>query len=883
MDLSVLSSPTSDNDTPSPGARFTIRSANSPSYMFTRRSGIRRKEISKPARELDKCGTHVGANNSTNDGNKRLKDQSEERDASLCQLTSKVNQNVTAPEETKQENSADVGMNSGFERSGRSDPPSRGQTFDWRSGTRSPVRSRRTDTSMLSSNREADFIKHTGALEESRTETGINITRKGTSLHLKKSPVNHSDVALDKTNKVKSLPSRFRSEYGHGSGFTETSFGPKGGQSIQERIQKLYESVGDGTTGGSFPRRFSTGDNSSPVHTKASCIWTQKDSSTSRSETVVSPETIKPKENSPSKQWQGPFSSKYSDGVNWSEDMMEIGTKSLDRARSRNSKAAQIRSARTAGEIFGTAQPKNISEDRNEQLKVQETIKEKADGTIKQTEPKSVTADKDEFDTNPQKITLKTAEGKKLPETLSVRSSASVRNKINQFEALTQNATIQLPRWPFYSPTQPKGQVGVKKSRSAKEMRERGDKWEMTKEGGEEEKAREEGKKFISKRSLSVDEVGLRLGKMETEEKDAVDEDKNYLSEDFDTYSRLKKTMHLPLDEGTQRRRKMFYLQSDLSKDSGSEDSSNEDTTSNSVPSPHSVPLQPQQETPSPVSDDDETPTNIPDSLFFTFPAAPSEKAPFVADNKSKNTSVIVIEDEMDSPPLPDTFSHKNVSDICTRREERTDETDFPPLLPATNSESNTSDVFYPNDVTVNLKGKKQLLDLNAWVAGLNPAYQGWNEFIGNYEDDDESTQKDDDSNYDSDSGDSSVTITSNKSQSDRRSFSLRWVVFVISEVIHKAAASFSANPQFLAVSLAELCNFSGVEYESDEDVDEWEQHNRRSASLSSDLSAFSCVSLMPAEELDKLLEDVKDLGDETLKVQKQLINFYVNVSSLLV
>ncbi|XP_013865155.1 uncharacterized protein si:dkey-92i15.4 [Austrofundulus limnaeus] len=815
----------SDNDTPSPGARFTIRSANSPTYTFTRRSGIRKKETSEAAKEQEKCGTRVGTNNSTNDGNKRVKDQTEEGDTSVCQLTSKLHQNGTAADETNQENSADVGMNSVFERLGRSNLPSRSQSFDWRSGTGSPVRSR----TMLPSQRKTDF-----RLEESRTKTGINITRKGTSLHLKTSPANHSDLALDKANKVKSLPSRFRSEFGHGSGFTETFFGPKGGQSIQERIQKLYESVGESTTGGTFPRRFSTGGNSSPVHTKVSFIWTQ------RSETVVSPETIKSKETSPSKQWQGSFNSKNLEGVNWSKDMMEIGTKSLDRARSRNSIAAQIRSARTAGEIFGTAQPENTSEDRNEPIKVQEKIKEKAEGTTKQTEPRSVTADKDMFDTNPQKNDLKTAEGKKLPDTLSVHSSASVRNKINQFEALTQNTThgIQLPRWPFYAPTQPKCHDGVKKSRSAKEIRERGVKWEMTKEGGEEEKAREKSKKFVSKRSLSVDEVGLRLEKMETEGKHLADKDKNYLSEDFDKYSRLKKTMHLPLDEGTQRHSKMFYLQSNFPKDSSPKDSSKKET-SNSEPSLHSVPLQPQQETPSPVSDDDETPTNIPDSLFFAFPAAPTEKHPFVADNKNKNTSVIVQEDETDSPPLPATFSHKNLSDVCRRREERTDETDFPPLLPATDSESNMSDVFYPNDETAYPKGKKQLLDLNAWVAGLNPAYEGWNEFIGSYEDDDESTQKDDDSNYDSDSGDSSVTITSNKSQSDRRSFSL---------------------------SLAELCNFSGAEYESDEDVDEWEQHNRRSASLSSDLSAFSCVSLMPAEELDKLLEDVKDLGDETLR-----------------
>uniref|UniRef100_A0A096LVY7 Si:dkey-92i15.4 n=1 Tax=Poecilia formosa TaxID=48698 RepID=A0A096LVY7_POEFO len=105
-------------------------------------------------------------------------------------------------------------------------------------------------------------------------------------------------------------------------------------------------------------------------------------------------------------------------------------------------------------------------------------------------------------------------------------------------------------------------------------------------------------------------------------------------------------------------------------------------------------------------------------------------------------------------------------------------------------------------------------------------------------DDDDESTQKDDDSN-DSDSGDSSATITSNTSQSENRSFSL---------------------------SLSNLCYFSGTDVESDNDNDDWQLPGRRSASLSSDVSAFSCVSLLPSDELDKLVEEVKNLGEETLQ-----------------
>lgn len=67
--------------------------------------------------------------------------------------------------------------------------------------------------------------------------------------------------------------------------------------------------------------------------------------------------------------------------------------------------------------------------------------------------------------------------------------------------------------------------------------------------------------------------------------------------------------------------------------------------------------------------------------------------------------------------------------------------------------------------------------------------------------------------------------------------------------------------------SLSDLCNFAGVDYESDNETDNWQTATRRSASLSSDMSALSCVSVMPAEELDRLLDDVKSLGDGNLQV----------------
>ncbi|CAM4699981.1 unnamed protein product [Leuciscus chuanchicus] len=103
-------------------------------------------------------------------------------------------------------------------------------------------------------------------------------------------------------------------------------------------------------------------------------------------------------------------------------------------------------------------------------------------------------------------------------------------------------------------------------------------------------------------------------------------------------------------------------------------------------------------------------------------------------------------------------------------------------------------------------------------------------------DDDEEETEED------SDSGESSVTITSNMSQSERRSFSL---------------------------SLVDLCNYGGVDYKpSDSSLSENGEDlpSTRSASLSSDISAFSSVTLLSTDELDRLLDDVRGLGEDTLQ-----------------
>lgn len=83
------------------------------------------------------------------------------------------------------------------------------------------------------------------------------------------------------------------------------------------------------------------------------------------------------------------------------------------------------------------------------------------------------------------------------------------------------------------------------------------------------------------------------------------------------------------------------------------------------------------------------------------------------------------------------------------------------------------------------------------------------------------------------------------------------------------SALCFSSPP--LMNSLVELCIYGGVDYKpSDgsvsEDSEDWAPS--RSASLSSDISAFSSVTLLSSHELDRLMDDVKNLGDDTLQVK---------------
>lgn len=884
MDLPLLPTPASEHNKQRTGARFTVRSANSPSYSLTRRPGVRKprgfseeeRESSKEAGARESYRTDTGTNWTYKEGDhtvsgyqaktgscSSVKGQCEENETSSHKMSTKLNQNA-AEDKTITEFGIDRSETLASECRGRTEWRGnnlsiRSKSLDWRTGEKSPNRGKRADMLVLSTKNRGDISKPTGGLDERTTRVegargrvmssiqAYNSVGTGNTVQ-ECSPVSHINQTLDRASRGHSLPSRLRFQPGPGFGVREatTSSGPKGGQSILERIEKLYGSSGlcktedcsksrdfntpvmshhkrtttdfqispqqrsyERSTGGTFPRRFSSGENSrlSPVQSRKSFTWTQKD--TSGSETSVSPGTSRTRERLSGGQWQGQSPGSYSEGggVSWGRGLEEIGTRSLDRVRSRYTAAAQIRSARTAGGITEPPQSNtslevgrsvslrdssglrerrasgskdqgrvNHAKEKGETngingtsrvrtwgLKEQE--EEADDGPKEKNELKS-NIDEDVFESNPQKITTKTIERKKCPEVLS----ASVRNKINQFEALTQRTQdlatgqVLMSRRAFSVPAQlSRDHDGVKKSGSAKAIGGLKDMWGELKEGGKAGDKKEEkeraGKKLGSERSLSVDEVGLRLGRKEREEKDLVENEGKETdigkscAEDFGKYSRLKSTLEIPLNGGAQRQQRKFYIdETDFSKVSSPEEA--RERPPSSLQFNFSDATCPRVS--SPVSDEDETPTNTPNHSPFISPTPQPKNASPIADRANESTSVLTRAaetPEQGSPPLPR------------------------PL--ATSSHSNLPSIISPDVKAAYPDGKKQVFHLDAWVAGLNSKV--WNDNEDDYEDDDESTQKDEDSNYDSDSGESSVTITSNMSQSDRRSFSVRWVLFISS------------------------------------------------------------------------------------------------------
>lgn len=810
MDSSLLPASQNEYGKQRTGVKFTVRSANSPTYSLSRSSGVRKREGIGEVAERERYRKHTNTNGTNKDDDTVTGCETRTRSGSS------VSTNRTIPEF-----GTDRRENPAFESQGRSawrgsNLTSRSKSLDFKTGARKPDPNTIADFSQLSNNNKGDTSKYAGALEGRRTQIEGSVMDRISSLpafnSVGVSNLQERSELLERGSRGKTLPTRLRSLSGSNYSYTETSasLGPKSGQSIMERIEKLFGPTGFGktddyknrdssnnsessteslisqqqkphekTAGGTFPMSFFSKDSNSAVKSGLS-LWTQKDANASGFETSFS-SGASIRDSSPGGWMQGRYSEES--GVNWGKGFMETGTRSLDRARSRSSIAAQIRSARA------NAQPKTLLEETPDSFRESSEFRDKSkddssanngeenrktnvirgmlrdrtrsvDGPDQITELKGGNAYEDVFETNPQKTNVKTAERKKA---LSVSSAASVRKKINQFEALTQRTQsfakgqVQIPRRTFSVPAQAsRGHEGVKKSGSAKEINELRKKWAgLQEEGKAQDKSEDKMMGTVNKvwpdRNLSVDEIGLRIKKEQTGLND-LDQKRKIDSTDDLKFSRLKTTQEMPHESDRAVSGKLGTDEIDFSKASSPEEASERDVTGSSTPTPL-PPCDPSHkershsDITSPVSDDEQTPTNSPSYLLTTSPVAQLGDVTPTADSDNK------------SPPV---FT-------CPAK----DPDSSPRALP-TSSNNNLQDVISPDIQTTPQKGKKRLLDLNAWIAGLNPDLKVFSD--DEDVDDDESTQKDDDSNYDSDSGESSVTITSNMSQSDRRSFSVTCV-----------------------------------------------------------------------------------------------------------
>ncbi|KAL0985261.1 hypothetical protein UPYG_G00154700 [Umbra pygmaea] len=447
----------------------------------------------------------------------------------------------------------------------------------------------------------------------------------------------------------------------------------------------------------------------------------------------------------------------------------------------------------------------------------------------------------DVFEANtPQSAMSPNSERTKLPRKQTLPVAASVRNKIQQFEALTQKANYRrafsVPeklaedRPCANVPDRSKGVLkgggqghGGQKEETGKSLLDQAPSG-VRGVGGVQDEA--QGRKLESGlgwRSMSVDEVGLWLENRAAGEKVVGCGTVYNPRVKFDILLNGKTSVHsireFSIDEPDGP--KHTAPPKDWSR-SGDNTPVATDTSpfqlfnnniSNGWDTDQSRRLC-NRDSPSlssPVSDDDKTPTNTP------------ENSPFYPQN-TPNTSPSHNPASLLSPNQGTGSARETWEDLLapTPSAQGTVTTHPPVLHPGLERDS-----LSPN--------RRSLTGVH-----LTHWYSDEGEESDDDDDtDDEVTEKDESSHYDSDSGESSVTVTSTMSQSDRKSFSL---------------------------SLAELYNFGGVEYDSQSSSDSDEWFTNRSVSLSSDTSAFSYVSVLGSDELERLLDDVRGLGDSALQ-----------------
>ncbi|XP_076135919.1 uncharacterized protein LOC143118725 [Alosa pseudoharengus] len=424
------------------------------------------------------------------------------------------------------------------------------------------------------------------------------------------------------------------------------------------------------------------------------------------------------------------------------------------------------------------------------------------------------TVDEDVFDTRVKSVNGPIGKQDAKKGQSNNPSMDSVRNTIHKFEALaqkTRTAPQFLKSRRFFSvPEHPTDRGGLKKSESDHALARR---TQESMRGNPHDKA-------WTMRSISVDEIGLNQDNSDKFEIGLKDGTQKPSSKRTDPKSHGSKDVDETDSRALFAIRNTVTVQDCVKRSSKPEHTlfpyhqNNHNNNSNR----RAVFEQNDLETPGSFSkvsdasedDADKTPTNSPLSL----PLFPSfngyDPTPFKPPTPT-NSDIHPPSDADSEPPTPTNSVHSTRGPLLISH--------GPPGLTSCPS-----------------LDRLTLLDKGGASGPFSPSVARWHsdEEDDDEDDDDDCTQRD----SDSDSGESSVTITSNMS---RRSFS---------------------------VSLAELCNFGGVDYspldDSEDDAEDWP--SGRSASLSSDISAVSCVTLLDNEELDSLLQDVRNLGDDALQ-----------------
>ncbi|KAK6326884.1 hypothetical protein J4Q44_G00025290 [Coregonus suidteri] len=647
--------------------------------------------------------------------------------------------------------------------------PKRSKSLDWRGGEASPGEWRRTGVLRFSGNLGGSTLKRAESLEsrgagESKVLSRVKAfnsagpgemmspvggSGSGCSPGERVSPVGLGCVvlALERASGGQSLPTRLRSS--PGSGIREPASGSVGssrGQSIWDRIQKLY-----GTTG---PDEAANRDKGGKKE-RGNMVLTNTVDKKSGSREDSEKETVRMGNTAQEKEKRTDVEGKRHEKKEAEKRGRENTEVSLPQHSQSVTRTRDSQPITTPGVGVTTGSNSRLTNQLNGKTDTYDRSKTPARDVTREG-----SLSEDVFEANtPERIHLQNTENTKLPGKLVAPSTASVRNKIHQFEALTQTSQVPVPNY-----LKPRRAFSVPEQLS---------------------EAREAVRKSGSDRQGKLD---IPLNGKTTR-----DTLRDFSIDEPD----LPKHTVTPQDWS--RRGTNTKTTTVTAKDTSSSQLSNCNNNSNEVlgapDQSRRLHSRDSPNLPSPVSDDDKTPTTPP----RTTPELPlPPPSPFHPQNTSPHLPTTSLQPKhqqgVDSGLAA--LKHPPVSTHTAQGRVTTD-----PDIPVSHSGLGRDSLSLPLSLP------------------LLPTLARWNSEEGGWSDeedtDDEGTEKDEDSNYDSDSAESSVTITSTMSQSHRRSFSL---------------------------SLAELCNFGEVDYDP------------QSSSDSED------------DELDRLLDDVKGLGDTTLQ-----------------